>query len=90
MQHYKFLDIAADELRGTFASPAQSEQVLLYNAKPTAGWLGPYSAKYLLPEVLSLFFASSNANWLLTEFPAPEFVPVPFENIQMILWLYFF
>ena len=29
-QHYRYLDIRADELRGTFKSCAESEQRLLY------------------------------------------------------------
>ena len=29
-QHYRYLDIRADELRGTFKSSAESEQRLLY------------------------------------------------------------
>jgi hypothetical protein len=50
MQHYKFLDVAAEELRGSFASPAVSEQQLLYSARPVrVGSSGLYSARYLLP-----------------------------------------
>lgn len=55
-QQYKFLDVGAEELRGTFAYPAQSEQLLLYHddarghrtSRPERPF---YSARYLLPQV---------------------------------------
>ena len=33
-QQYRFLDVGAEELRGTFLSPARSEQRLLYTESP--------------------------------------------------------
>ncbi len=51
-QHYKFLDVAAEELRGSFYSPADSEEQLLYSARPVRlGQSGLYNARYLLPQV---------------------------------------
>lgn len=53
-QQYKFLDVGAEELRGTFAYPAHSEELLLYDAhshmraRPERPF---YSARYLLPQV---------------------------------------
>ena len=53
-QHYRFLDVGADELRGTFISPARSEERLLYQeASWRLGFDRGYSAHYLLPPVRS-------------------------------------
>lgn len=50
MQRYKFLDVGADELRGTFAAPAQSEQRLLYDAQ---AWRQGLPGRYALPQQVS-------------------------------------
>lgn len=59
-QQYRFLDVGADELRGTFISPARSEQRLLYQeASWRLGFDRGFSAHYLLPPV-SLFASELN------------------------------
>lgn len=60
-QHYRFLDVRADELRGTFTSPAQSEQRLLYQEVSwRLGFDRGYSAAYLLPPVRPTLPASGD------------------------------